>query len=146
VFLHLCNYYVIIICTKGKKEQMWKQVMSLAMIQWECVSNTKRMKLDHKIKDIKIVFYPCKLWFLMEHSLPLGFSFWFRRAHIFLSFIVVCTHLRCYITRDVHLIMQKEITQRICVLKNEKCIILLNVFPMYFFGLKNNFDVFWSFD
>jgi hypothetical protein len=82
-----------------------------------CVKHKKRMKLDHKIKDIKIVFLSCKLWFLMEHSLPLSFSFWFRHAHIFLSFIVVCTHLRCYITSDVHLIMQKEITQRICVLK-----------------------------
>jgi len=26
-----------------------------------CVKHKKRMKLDHKIKDIKIVFYPCKL-------------------------------------------------------------------------------------
>jgi hypothetical protein len=38
--------------------------------------------------------------------------------------------------------MQKEITQRIFALQNEKCIILLNVVPMFFFLLKNNFDVF----
>jgi hypothetical protein len=68
-------------------------------------------------------------WFVMSFF----FFCLFRHAHIFLSFIVVCTHLRCYITIDVHLIMRKEITQRIFALKNKKCIILLNVVPMYFF-------------
>jgi hypothetical protein len=29
----------------------------------------------------------------------------FGHAHIFFSFIVACTHLKCYITNDVHLIM-----------------------------------------
>ncbi len=29
----------------------------------------------------------------------------FGHAHIFISFIVICTHLRCYITSDVHLMM-----------------------------------------
>jgi hypothetical protein len=29
----------------------------------------------------------------------------FEHAHIFFPFIVVCTHLRCCITSDVHFIM-----------------------------------------
>jgi hypothetical protein len=31
-FLQLCKYYVWIICRKGKREQMWKHIMSLVMI------------------------------------------------------------------------------------------------------------------
>jgi hypothetical protein len=76
------------------------------------------------------------------HEIFILFFCMFGHAHIFLSFIGVCTHLRCYITIDVHLIMRKEITQTNFALKNEKCIILLNVVPMFFFLLKNNFDVF----
>ncbi len=42
-FLQLCKYYVRIICTKCKREPMWKHVMSLIMIQWKwCVLNTKQ--------------------------------------------------------------------------------------------------------
>jgi hypothetical protein len=137
VFLHLCNYYVRIICTKGEREQMWKRVMSGHDPVRMCFKHKQRMKLDHKIKDIKIVFLSRKLWFLMEHGLSwvfyFLFFFLFGHADIFLSFIVVCTHLKCYITSDAHFIMWKEITQRIFSLKNEKCIILLNVVPMYFF-------------
>jgi hypothetical protein len=66
-------------------------------------------------------------WFVMSFF----FNVW-ACTSIFI-FHYGCTHLRCYITSDVHLIMRKEISQRIFALKNEKCIILLNVVPMYFF-------------
>jgi hypothetical protein len=40
--LQLCENYVKIIFTKGKREKMWKRTMNLVMIQWTCVSNTKQ--------------------------------------------------------------------------------------------------------
>ncbi len=138
MFLHLCDYYVRIICTKGKWKQMWKWVMNLAMIQWQCVSNTKKeWSLTIKLKILKLCFYHvnCDFWWSMVcHEFFCFFIFFlFRHANLFLSFIVVCIHLRCYITSDVRLIMQKTIIQRIFTLKNEKCIILFNVVPMCFF-------------
>jgi len=50
------------------------------------------------------MFISHKLWCLMDNFLSWVFLM-FRHAPIFFSFIVVCTHLRCYITSDVHLIM-----------------------------------------
>jgi hypothetical protein len=50
-----------------------------------------------------IMFSRCKLSFLMEHfyqEFPM-----FGHAHIVLCFIVVCIHLRCYTTSDVHFII-----------------------------------------
>jgi hypothetical protein len=32
-----------------------------------CCEHKTRMKIDHRIKDIRIVCLSCKLWFLMEH-------------------------------------------------------------------------------
>jgi len=40
-------------------------------------------------------------------------------------------------------IMWKEKIERINGPKNEKNTIILNVFPMFFFWVKNYFDVFW---
>jgi hypothetical protein len=61
----------------------------------------------------------------------------FAHAHIFLFFIVVCIHLRCYTTSDVHLIMciiWKETIENFIEPKNEGYNIIFNVFLMYFFG------------
>jgi hypothetical protein len=58
----------------------------------------------------------------------------FGHAHIFFSFIMVCTHLKCYITSDVHLIMWKEMIERIKGSKKERCNILLHILPKVFLG------------
>jgi hypothetical protein len=55
---------------KGKVEQMWKWVMNLAMIQWECVSNTKKeWSLTIKLKILKLCFYDvnCDFWWSMVY-------------------------------------------------------------------------------
>jgi hypothetical protein len=54
-----------------------------------CFKSKKIMKLDHKIKDTKIVFLSCKLWSLMEHGLLWVFFLMFGHAHLFLFFIMV---------------------------------------------------------
>jgi hypothetical protein len=41
IFIQLCKYHVGVICIKGKKEQMWKHIMSLVMIQWNFVFETQ---------------------------------------------------------------------------------------------------------
>jgi len=51
--------------TKGRREQMWKHVIKLAMIQWKCVSNTKQeWRLIIKLKMLEFCFYhvDCDLW------------------------------------------------------------------------------------
>jgi hypothetical protein len=69
----------------------------------------------------------------------------FGHAHIFSSFIVICTHLKCYTTSDVQLITcalcEKKKLKKLMDQKMKK-IIILNVFPMFFFWVKNCFDVF----
>jgi hypothetical protein len=62
-----------------------------------------RMEVDHKIKYVRIVFSSCScdfLWSIFCHEFSM-----FGHAHIFSSFILVCIHLKCYITNDVHFIM-----------------------------------------
>jgi hypothetical protein len=56
----------------------------------------------------------------------------FGHAHIFFPFIVVCTHLRCYITSNIHFIMRKEMIQRFSEPKEDRCNILFNVFPIQY--------------
>jgi predicted NAD-dependent protein-ADP-ribosyltransferase YbiA (DUF1768 family) len=51
-FSQLCKYYVGIICTKGKKEQKWKHVMNLVMIQLLCFKHNTKMKVDQILLDI----------------------------------------------------------------------------------------------
>jgi hypothetical protein len=58
----------------------------------------------------------------------------FKHAHLFS--IVVCIHLKCYITSDVHLIIGALCEkQQLKDLINQKkgCNILFNVLPMFFF-------------
>jgi len=75
----------------------------------------------------------------------------FGHAHIFFSFIMVCTHLKCYITSDVHLIIYalcekkwlKELED-----KKRKDVIFSSIFFLRFFLAKNIILIylFWSFD
>jgi hypothetical protein len=59
-FSQLCKYYVGIICTKGKKEQKWKHVMNLVMIQL-CASNIiQKWKLT-KFYQMSMVQH-CESW------------------------------------------------------------------------------------
>jgi hypothetical protein len=44
-FSQLCKYYVKIICTKGKREQKWKHVMNLVMIQLFAPNTIQKWKL-----------------------------------------------------------------------------------------------------
>jgi hypothetical protein len=55
-----------------------------------------RIKVDHRIKDIIDCDF---LWSIFCHEFYI-----FGYEHFF-SFIVVCTHLKCYTISDVHLIM-----------------------------------------
>ncbi len=102
--LQLCEYYVGVKCTNGKREQMWKHVMCLTMIQWECVSNIKQeWRFKIKIKNIIIVSNCVLITFLIEDFLLGIFCVW--TCTFYFSFIVACTHLKCYTISNVHIIM-----------------------------------------
>jgi hypothetical protein len=45
-----------------------------------CFEHKTKMKTNHRIKVIRIVFVSCKLWFLMEHFF--SWIFMFGHAHI----------------------------------------------------------------
>ncbi len=86
----------------------------------------------------------CDLWFVMEHFSSWVFYAW-TCTH-FLPLIMVCIHLKCYITNDVHFIMcvfmWKEMIEKFNEPKIERCNIIFNVFPMYFcFWFKTYFDM-----
>jgi len=127
--LQLCKYYVEVIYTKGKKYQMWKHVMNLIMIQWKCVSNTKQeWKLTIKIKILEFCDF-------FNH---INYGFWwdifvmsFFHIHNFFSFIMVCTHLKCYTTSDVYIIMWKKTIEKFNGPKNKTCLILFNALPIF---------------
>ncbi len=79
--------------TKDRREQMWKHVIKLAMIQWKCVSNTKQeWRLIIKLKMLKLCFYhvDCDLWL----SIFCHEFFLFGHAHIFFTFIAACICLK----------------------------------------------------
>jgi len=62
----------------------------------------------------------------------------FEHAHIFFFFIVICIHLRCYIIRDVHLIMcalcDKKRLKDLVNQKRKDLIFSLMFFLCYFFA------------
>jgi hypothetical protein len=66
----------------------------------------------------------------MEHFLLAVFLI-FGHAHIFFSFIVVCTILKCYITHDAHLIMYKKVIGRFSESKKER---IYYSFQCFFLG------------
>jgi hypothetical protein len=79
--------------TKGRREQMWKHVIKLIMIQWKCDSNTKQeWRLIIKLKMLEFCFYhvDCDLWL----SIFCHEFFLFGHAHIFFTFIVACICLK----------------------------------------------------
>jgi hypothetical protein len=98
-FLQLCKYYVRIICTKGKKDHVWKHVMIWKWSYGNVFLTQIIMKVDHRFKILK----SHTLWFLWSvfcHVFPM-----FGHGHIFFFFIVVCIHWTCHTTSVVHLIM-----------------------------------------
>jgi len=124
---------VQIICTKCKKMQIWKHIISLSMIQWKRVSSTKqRIKVNHKIKDIKIVF----LWFLTKHfcyeiSMFEHAQFFF--LHYGLHSLQVLHNKWC--SPYYMCIMWKETIERTNQPIEERWTILLNVI-VYFYWIK----------
>jgi len=101
------------------------------MIQWKlCFEHKTRMNGDHIIKILKlyrIVFSSHKLWFFMDHFCHEFFMF-----NIFFSFIVVCTQLRCYITSDVHFIMEALYEKKRFSESKKKDVLFSSMFfPMY---------------
>jgi hypothetical protein len=100
--LQLCKYYVGGVCKK-KRDQMWKHVMNLVLIQWKWVSNTKQeWSLTIELKILKLYIYHINFWFFMKYFLPWVFNIW---ECTLIFFIVFGTHLRCYTISDVHLII-----------------------------------------
>jgi hypothetical protein len=70
-----------------------------------------RLHVNNKIKNIvNLCFYHVDCDFLWS-------SFWHEffcfKMHIFFSFIMVCSHLKCYTTHGIRLIMWKETIERI---------------------------------
>jgi len=90
--VQLCKYYSRVICTKGKREQMWKHIINLIMNQWKCVSNTKqewKMCIKFKILRLyKIVVFDGACFVMFKYAL----------------FFFHCD-LRCYTISVVHFIM-----------------------------------------
>jgi hypothetical protein len=88
-----------------------------------CFEN--KTKMSHRSCDF--------LWNFFCHDFPM-----FGHAHIFSSFIVICTHLKCYTTSDVQLITcalcEKKILKE-AVDKKMKNILFSSIFFLYF-GLK----------
>jgi hypothetical protein len=60
-----------------------------------------------------------------------AFLSWVFFTFIIFSFIMVCTHLKCYTTSDVHIIMWKKTIEKIKGPKNKRCIIVFNVLPIF---------------
>ncbi len=95
------------------------------------------MKVDHRIKDIKVV-YNCIFikYFVTEHFLSQ--IFYLCACTYFFSFIEVYTHLRHYTTIDVHFMMcalhgKKQLKELMDQKKKKKHV--FDVFPMLFFKL-----------
>jgi hypothetical protein len=85
------------------------------------------MNVDHLIKYIIIVILSSSLqWNIFGYD----FFLMFGHAHIFFSFIVICTHLRCYITIDVYVTLLCEM-KWLKNLVHQKMMDIL--FPKYYF-------------
>jgi hypothetical protein len=129
-----------IVCTKGRREQMWKHVINLVMIQWKCASNTKQQwNLTVKLKILNYAF----IKEIVIYDGAYEFSM-FGHAHFFLSLIVLCTHLRCYTTSDVYIVMYILCkTKQLKELMNQKRknIIFSSIYVLTFFLAKKYFDM-----
>jgi hypothetical protein len=84
---------------------MWMHIMSLVMIKWNFVFQTpnKKQRLTIKLNILEMCFYhiDCDfLWNFFGHKFSI-----FEYALLISSFIMVCTHLRCYTRSDVQFIM-----------------------------------------
>jgi hypothetical protein len=103
-----------------------------------CLKSKIRMKVDNRIKDIRIVFLSCNydLW----HNIFCHEFFMFRHVHIILSFIEICIFLRCYTTSDIHMIIW---TKQLKFLLNQerKDVIFSSMFLSFFSFLAKN--LFW---
>jgi hypothetical protein len=116
---------------KGKKLKACNDSMKI------CFKHQTRMKVGHKIKNI-IIVYSCI--FIISIVIFEGAFFsciFYVSACTYLkkSFIVVCTHLKCYSTNDIHLIMCalcEIVFWKNNKLKKETCTICLNVFLCIF--------------
>jgi hypothetical protein len=58
---NICPFLVfsIFLILKGKREKMWKRVMSLVTIQWKCVLNTKqerKLTIELKIRIVQYIY------------------------------------------------------------------------------------------
>jgi len=104
-----------------------------------CFKYKTRMKVDHTIKKMRIVLLSCTCDFwriIFCHE----FFIIFEHAHIFLIFYYYLNSLKVlhnkWCSPHYVYIMWTEMIKLIKVPKKERFIIL-NVFPVYFFGLKN---------
>jgi hypothetical protein len=114
---------------------MWKHIMCLVMIQWKYVQTQTRMKVDHRIKDIKVV-YKCVLSSKLSQNIF---------CHEF--FLCLCMHIIFLLHWGLHsfkvlynnwcsfhdvCITWKETIERINGPKKEKKHVF-DVLPMYIF-------------
>jgi hypothetical protein len=108
-----------------------------------CFKHEIIMKIDNRIMMLKlciIVFFShnCDGIFFCHEFLMFG------HAHIFLFFIVVCIHLRCYTTSDVHLVkcvLYEKKQLKISLKQKMKVIIFSSMFFLCIFLVKIYFDV-----
>jgi hypothetical protein len=116
--------------------------MSSAMIQWKCFLNTKEeWRLTIELNMLELYFHHVVVIF---DGAFFVMTFLYLDMHIlFFSFIVVCIHLNCYITNDVHFIMcvlcEKKWVKKL-VDQKKKMYYFLQCSYKYFFWIKKYFD------
>jgi hypothetical protein len=128
-FLSLCKYFVRIICTKCKKEKIWKHNISLAMIQWKHISNTKQeQRLTIKLKILKLCFYHINYHF-WQSIFCYEFSMFEHAQFFFLHYGLHSLQVLHNKWRSPYYIciMWKETIERTSEPMEERWTILLNV-------------------
>jgi len=143
-FWNFCQYYVGGIWTKHKKEQMWKHVMNLVTNKMKtCFKPKTRMKVIIELNILelcRIVFLSSRLWFFMKRFCHEFLMF----EHALFSCIMVCIHLKCYPTSDVHFttcaLCLKKMIKKIMDPKS-KDVLFFSIFLHFWFWLNNFFYI-----
>jgi len=78
-FFQLCKYYVAIICKNRKKGTNMNTYYELGQSNENVIQTQNKNETNYRIKNIKIVFSSCKLWFLW--NICCHASFMFHHAH-----------------------------------------------------------------
>jgi hypothetical protein len=107
-----------------------------------CFKHEIIMKIDDRIMMLKL----CKIVYFSHHcdGTFCHEFFMFGHAHIFFFFIVVCIHLTCYTTSDVHLIiyvLYEKKQLKISVKQRMKVIIFSSMFFLCIFLVIIYFDM-----